>query len=104
MKKLMLALVGAALATSPIFAQDGELPRKWVKVKVATPGPNPPDARDIARLQKRVDAAIAQACTPRGVYHAFQVADPDCANKMTSDSNTIIAGLTRDSKVRSAEF
>jgi UrcA family protein len=104
MKTLTLALVTAALATSPVFAGQLPAPAQAVTIKVSAAGLNLTDARDVARLQQRVDKAIARACTPGGVYRAYQVADANCTNRMASESSTIVASLTRDSKVRSAEF
>lgn len=104
MKKLTLALVTAALATSPLFAGQLTAPTQTVKIKVSAAGLNLADARDVARLQERVDKAIAEACTPAGNYRAYQVADASCTSKMASESSTIVASLTGNSKVRSAEF
>ncbi len=105
MKKVTIALVAAALSTSPALAGKGLFPTETVTIKVSASGLNLADARDIRELQARVDKAIAAACTPGGVYQAYQVADSQCISKMTSDSGQMVASLTRDAqKSRMAEF
>ena len=103
MKTLTIALI-AALTAGPAFAAELSAPQQRVTVRVSTAGLNLSDPRDVARLRTRVDKAVAAACTPAGNYRAYQVQDEACTGKASGDAERIVADLTRESKVRSAEF
>ena len=105
MKKLMFALAAATLAVSPALAGETNLPTQTVKIRVSTAGLNLANSRDVAKLHARVQRAIAEACTPGGVYRAFQVTDETCTGQMATDSQQVVSRLTQDAaKNQMAEF
>lgn len=105
MKKLMFATIAAALTVSPAMADQVVPASETVTLKVSTDGLNLANPRDVAQLQSRVEKAIATACTPQGVYRAYQVADSACTGKMATDTQQVVASMTRDAaKSQMAEF
>lgn len=105
MKKLMIAMAAAALTACPALAGDIVAKPQTVTVKVSTDGLNLTDARDVARLQSRVDKAILLACNPQTSLSVYLGPDRACANKAISDGQQIVARMTSEAaKNRMAEF
>ncbi|MCW2413325.1 MULTISPECIES: UrcA family protein [unclassified Sphingobium] len=103
MKKIILVAAAALLSAGSALA--GETAPDSSTVKVSTAGLDLSQARDLQKLQTRMDNAIADACTPHGSYFATLGPERDCRAKLNANANQVLASLKSGAAAsRLAEF